>query len=910
MPTSGFGQFARDLNETAINVLGRPSWAIGNLLQGDPQKALEVLTALRKIQPEERVTPSQALGVTHPLASTIVDIATDPVMWIGGRSLAKGKPAKPMESRIQVESELARLLKEGADIKGTGPIEHTQRRTIMGRLRGVGPTTLRKEVAPDVSFKTKGGMSKEGAQHVLDQWEVRMKSIPTSRELQFMRVEEMHDITRRILDTEVKAGTAAKLPRLGDTAESAQIKNILADMGLHDLDVQRQAEKIPAQNAARVIGVLKRHARFTPQRPDDLGVFTSKFSPGTALRGTGLEGIALQGYRTAEDMTYAMLLEFRKNILPGLKVGSPEVQRIHDALHLAEEGGGIHLLPPELQPHANRLAEYYDKLLDNLDAQAVKRGLEPLRERSRYGKGTYIYHQIERLHDKGGGHFDPVSVETVPKYFNYFGPEQRRLGAPPIRDAIVATESYIRLYVKHMILDPMFERLAKAKSAVPPHMGHYIDTWINAMKGAPTWQEVAIAKTWDSIAKRFRKDKTIETTPYQVRKSIGHITGWIFRGGLAMSLSSSVNNLTQQLNAAAEFGKHWTGAVKRMALGLEKLTPSEKQMLFREFPDMGMLHESTAGKGAVSKAWQKANEFMMKPFGLSEKLNRTATYFAARDYAIQELRAPRIAAEKFALDAVDRLQFGYTAVSRPPYMSQPLARIGLQFISYPLRQTELMYRWVTDKHWTTLARYLSLSAYVMYAARNTFGIELSNTLGTGVLPNADITRLPLGPLPNLAWAALNADWDTFKRQAAILLPAGVQGRRVVEFVNTVRNGMNKLDKQGRVQYQETTKEAIYRLLGFWPSSLEEQRAYIQRLTTLRDQYQAVRQEAISATIDGAPEEAQGIIEDFTRSTGVPIQISERDLKRYSEWANMPAWQRAERILPKKARETIAAGRPQ
>ena len=85
----GIRQVSENLLSGIYEGLGRPRYAIGHLLGGDPGAAVRTMLALRRLTPEEKFAPSEALGMKEGIGAKALDLFLDPVLWLGFAGVSK-----------------------------------------------------------------------------------------------------------------------------------------------------------------------------------------------------------------------------------------------------------------------------------------------------------------------------------------------------------------------------------------------------------------------------------------------------------------------------------------------------------------------------------------------------------------------------------------------------------------------------------------------------------------------------------------------------------------------------------------------------------------------------------------------------------------------------------------------------
>ena len=354
-----------------------------------------------------------------------------------------------------------------------------------------------------------------------------------------------------------------------------------------------------------------------------------------------------------------------------------------------------------------------------------------------------------------------------------------------------------------------------------------------------------------------------------------------------------------------------------------------------EIADLGstwqMMDRAGYGTVGVGNPRFKFLEFIMKPFQVSEMLNRTVTANAVMN-AYQ--RAGRVVgddvirAQMDAMTAVQQFQFGTSPVNRPalfylPGLREPMFR---QFAQYGLRSFANMFtvpammggtrnfagKEVTGRLGVTLvdiSRLLGVSALTYEIGKGMFGADTSRGLALGFTDivggqqafQGEQPQLYIPPIVDLGWNAARfvatSDLEILQDLVPRSLPAGIALSRLVgtlpqsetlqavglqkTFVdwNQAKEGMAPVFKSdGRFMGQYPTSDIVLKSLGADFGRFSQPQELSQFLLKNRDAIREERRRYIAAVLGNNMGAASRVKAQFEKRFGLPLTVTQQQMK--------------------------------
>jgi len=324
-------------------------------------------------------------------------------------------------------------------------------------------------------------------------------------------------------------------------------------------------------------------------------------------------------------------------------------------------------------------------------------------------------------------------------------------------------------------------------------------------------------------------------------------------------------------------------------------------------------------------------EMMMKPFQVSETLNRVMTAnsvynayeHAGRVHGDDLIRAGREAGTaveffRFGTDPINRPALFYTGIGKNPAFRQ-FAQYGLRSFANLFTATPMMGgprhigpMEVTGKVGTRFAdimKLLAVSATVYEIGKDTLGVDMSRGLAFGpvdLVGGSDALQqknfpMYVPPVLSAGWNAARylatGDQDILKDLAPTLLPGGVAISRVLG-VSPQNDAISSLGLQktyadwsksdngmvpvfnadGRFMGEYPTSDLILRAFGTDMGRFNNPHELGQFLMKNREQIREARRQFIAATLGNNMSQATSIKAQFEKRFGMPLTVTQAQFK--------------------------------
>lgn len=324
--------------------------------------------------------------------------------------------------------------------------------------------------------------------------------------------------------------------------------------------------------------------------------------------------------------------------------------------------------------------------------------------------------------------------------------------------------------VKHHINDLLSGKNAIAGMSDPEK--HGLEALIKVWSGAPDPADIQLAKnvafhadklralTWgEQLATKIKNGEEVIVDSKDIKSMFGtnlekailkgkeghpfasdastKARSWIYYGMLGMGIDSAIRNTSQLINTMTELGVVPT----LRAMG------GQFNKEWQEWLKASKVLDSTASQLAELFEHAQFNErskffdVIMSPMQAAENFNRGTTLLAAMNKFTREGLPLRQAVEK-ATELTRELQFGYGALDVSPYIRGPFTRPFFQFMSYPLKQMELIAGWAAKPD-ADLGRKIVRYALLVGAAdrySQHLGIDMTNVLIGGFMPTTSLLK--------------------------------------------------------------------------------------------------------------------------------------------------------------------------
>ena len=258
-----------------------------------------------------------------------------------------------------------------------------------------------------------------------------------------------------------------------------------------------------------------------------------------------------------------------------------------------------------------------------------------------------------------------------------------------------------------------------------------------------------------------------EKKEYIVQQAVAKGRNQLYMGLLGGNIGSAIKNTTQLINTMADVGVGKTlQGIGAMFNPEWRKYLQDSKIIQRTSSSLAELFENTpwnTGKakevidpvtGAVKREWVEKKSMMdviMSPFQFTENFTRGATFTAIVNDLSKKmpLGDALIQAERHTKD----LMFGYSMTDMSPYVKNPVIKPFFQFMTYPMKQTELLLRFAKGDYTAIKAkgigsikdaktvRYLALmGGAITYGAH--LGLDVKDAFLMGLFP-AQAGQAPL-----------------------------------------------------------------------------------------------------------------------------------------------------------------------
>lgn len=622
-------------------------------------------------------------------------------------------------------------------------------------------------------------------------------------------------------------------------------------------------------------------------------------TPEIVLRGKGI----VQPLREAGDLMRNDLKvrgEKLRSMLEGVKRDSPEDYAVFGKL---DDPNAV--LPKREQEIRN----YLDELLGEVNKHREARGQDPVK----YRKG-YITHlptdaKMSEILDILESASADYGDTPMPKKFR-FQFEKARKGDPDYKlSAIDALEVYTQAALKDIYIG---DALAKAvpnvealggkpllvKNSFTTPDGKTVNITEYRWTDSPIMTERGYAEAFikgqmnvPTIGQRALK-AMFDIRPNTSMKVAHATTGTFYRSLLGFAVDSGIKNLTQNINTLAEYGvlPSMKGFAKFVTP--EGLKEAKAQHLLDDFNPMLLEGHDLPMKSKVGRAIGKGFAASLNaPMKVAEFINRGIAYHTAYDVNIKK-GLPLEAAHDLAREGVRKTQFSYSKVDTSPALRGPFARLATQFLSYPIKQSELMYKWATmPGEQGKLARYFLYTGMAIMGAKYA-GIDVSGVFFDPIRmvdPNSkegmnlpwsdkrvkvDWSKLgqsgytprgltPIVSIPKEFITSQTSDDDYVKKQGLVrgitnVLPGGRYGKKVYDVVTE----SDEVGSRGRKIRENTDRDKVLKLLGAKSTDREAESSRREKTAEVEKKYYATRQKLIDLKISGNEDEFIKLRDEF------------------------------------------------
>lgn len=453
----------------------------------------------------------------------------------------------------------------------------------------------------------------------------------------------------------------------------------------------------------------------------------------------------------------------------------------------------------QLTPEEQAVAKEIRPLLNEY---ARKLGLRP-------GRG-FLQDYFPRIWDKSSMKAElpedialRIAESTDPASSIYNPFTQKRKGAEGYKlDTWAALEAYFRRSTRAVHMDPVLKDInAKTAELMDPSQVDYMTKFIERVNFRPTDTDTAT----DNLVKTYFGETF---GPRPTSAITGKIRRAISRGAFWLNPMTYLRNLTQGVNTYKELGERFT--VQGYANMAKKIATRDFAEWHREgVLDGGIVEElaPTAGKQLV----RKADTVGFGGMKISEFLNRIPAYEGARAKAMAGKvkgieKGNERAAIEYAKDIVEKTQFRMDELGLPQALSSDIAKTGLQFQPFTIKQIEFLGRSAKataqgdTKEMLGLARYALGSAILLNTVGKAIGLDWKSFLpGARMLEDGGYIPPMLAPFIAFAQLAMGVRDDKRLdpvKSSLLFVPGGTQGKKMYDAEMMRRRG-GQTSKSGK-----------------------------------------------------------------------------------------------------------------
>ena len=340
---------------------------------------------------------------------------------------------------------------------------------------------------------------------------------------------------------------------------------------------------------------------------------------------------------------------------------------------------------------------------------------------------------------KGG---DMITYEHLPQNLRFKFFDTRKGAQGYSFDAVNAYEGYLRGISKKIYQEPAVKQVKVYFEELSPEYRQYVTKHVKDWLGMGRSGAMEIADAVASVQ-------------------------WMMK--LGMNPRSAITNFAQRMNTLAEVGEK--NAIKGYLKGWTK----EGDELFKS---TGLAQEvpSVLMEGKVPEGMEKFKNILGWMFTKVEIGNRKGAFLAGVEQA-KELGLKGNEAIQHGIDVVHKTQFRYGNIGMPAPLRTAPGKLGMQFWSYPIKQTEFLAKLLIKNP-------MKLAKWVVYAEggrellEEKAGLDLGNALGLG---------FNWGEFVEAAKQVPEGDWDNFWKHVRL---ANSGGGLVPGYSPTVGAGLN------------------------------------------------------------------------------------------------------------------------
>ena len=355
-----------------------------------------------------------------------------------------------------------------------------------------------------------------------------------------------------------------------------------------------------------------------------------------------------------------------------------------------------------------------------------------------------VENSIDKL--KGG---EMVTYEHLPQNLRFKFFDARKGAQGYSFDAVKAYDSYLRGIGKKLYQEPAVKKVKSLYKDLSPEYRQYVTKHV---------------KDWLGMGRSGAMEMADVVTSLQ----------WMMKLGL--NPRSAITNFAQRVNTIAEVGE------KNAVVGYLKGWTKQGDELFRR---TGLAQEvpSVLLEGQVPKGMERFKNILGWMFTKIEIGNRKGAFLAGVEQA-KKMGLKGGKAVQHGIDVVHKTQFRYGNIGMPAPLRTAPGKLGMQFWSYPIKQTEFLVK-LLKKNPMKLAKWLVYAEGGRELLEQKAGLDFGNALGLG---------FNWGEFVEAAKQVPEGDWSNFWKHVRL---ADSGGGLVPGYSPTVGAGLNVAQGIGR-----------------------------------------------------------------------------------------------------------------
>lgn len=285
--------------------------------------------------------------------------------------------------------------------------------------------------------------------------------------------------------------------------------------------------------------------------------------------------------------------------------------------------------------------------------------------------------------------------------------------------------------------EPVLRDLRAAIAEAPPMHKVALEQWMGSLKGREGVTDRAVRSGVQWLYDTLRVQRKAPYKP--LTRAGGGLVRLRYNAVLNMNPGPVVKNFFQRLNTFAEFGDEPVAYFRGLknTFTKDRLNLAKEHGVIEDYEARELLESFRTG------VLRRLEGMGMKGFNLVERWNRVEAFSVGYEWGkakgMSEAEAVRV-----GLKGVADTQFLYGKIGMPGAFRNPVGRVGLQLMSWPVKQTEWIARHLGDAitatregdrkgafyHWGVLGRYAMINAGII-AACDKAGLDVSDFMGFG-----------------------------------------------------------------------------------------------------------------------------------------------------------------------------------